>query len=818
LQGDATIVEETLPKVIFVPTPEYPTIQSGIDAANPGDAVVVDPGTYPENITISTNGIMLQGSGTGGTIIDGGGIGSVIKMSGVSDVIISGFTITNGLGDGEDYYGSDNGGGIAVYNCSNITIENNLITQNHATKSGHSDGGGIMICKCTGNVAITKNSITDNHVRHWGGGISIQGTLDVRIDGNDISNNTAGLGGGISFWEGDPAEGASAWIINNRIANNQGDGIYISDGCFATIGGNIQNANDIFDNTGYTVRNDSTNTIDATYNYWGTTVEAEIRNAIWDYYDDLNKGVVNYKPWTNEAHIKVFPFAQALNLDGDGDYVEVNEPFTNNTVFTISLWVNPYVINDGGYHGFIGKQMEEGDLYRKPGLWLAPSNSGLHYDSYSSDGIRYDDILDGFFTSARQWVHVAWVKDDTEYRIYRNGLLFATGTAPTSFYTADSSYWIGRVDNFWNGLIDEVRIWNIARTQEEIQSDMNRPLENPQSIPNLVGYWNFDDDTANDSSLNGNHGTLMGDAEIVPLYGTWPPPKIGDVSGNGTVSAYDAALILQYVVGLIDEFPVDRMGSPSAIEPRDYEVSLPQLETPAGGKIQVPIAINDATGLLAGGITIKYDQTVLRAVDYASLKLLNGYYWKANTNLPGEVRFAFATTEPLTPALSAENQRMRQFEAERSEQREREEKVGGRMLMVEFEVLPNAEGKTSPLILENVNLSNSLSIKKINGEVRVIPSNFALLQNFPNPFNPDTWIPYKLASDSLVSVSIYNAKGQLIRTLPLGYQNAGVYVTKGKAAYWDGRDNVGERVSSGVYFYTLQTGKFISTRKMVIVK
>jgi parallel beta-helix repeat protein len=818
LQGDATIVEETLPKVIFVPTPEYPTIQSGIDAANPGDAVVVDPGTYPENITISTNGIMLQGSGTGGTIIDGGGIGSVIKMSGVSDVIISGFTITNGLGDGEDYYGSDNGGGIAVYNCSNITIENNLITQNHATKSGHSDGGGIMICKCTGNVAITKNSITDNHVRHWGGGISIQGTLDVRIDGNDISNNTAGLGGGISFWEGDPAEGASAWIINNRIANNQGDGIYISDGCFATIGGNIQNANDIFDNTGYTVRNDSTNTIDATYNYWGTTVEAEIRNAIWDYYDDLNKGVVNYKPWTNEAHIKVFPFAQALNLDGDGDYVEVNEPFTNNTVFTISLWVNPYVINDGGYHGFIGKQMEEGDLYRKPGLWLAPSNSGLHYDSYSSDGIRYDDILDGFFTSARQWVHVAWVKDDTEYRIYRNGLLFATGTAPTSFYTADSSYWIGRVDNFWNGLIDEVRIWNIARTQEEIQSDMNRPLENPQSIPNLVGYWNFDDDTANDSSLNGNHGTLMGDAEIVPLYGTWPPPKIGDVSGNGTVSAYDAALILQYVVGLIDEFPVDRMGSPSAIEPRDYEVSLPQLETPAGGKIQVPIAINDATGLLAGGITIKYDQTVLRAVDYASLKLLNGYYWKANTNLPGEVRFAFATTEPLTPALSAENQRMRQFEAERSEQREREEKVGGRMLMVEFEVLPNAEGKTSPLILENVNLSNSLSIKKINGEVRVIPSNFALLQNFPNPFNPDTWIPYKLASDSLVSVSIYNAKGQLIRTLHLGYQNAGVYVTKGKAAYWDGRDNVGERVSSGVYFYTLQTGKFISTRKMVIVK
>jgi len=332
---------------------------------------------------------------------------------------------------------------------------------------------------------------------------------------------------------------------------------------------------------------------------------------------------------------------------------------------------------------------------------------------------------------------------------------------------------------------------NRTLTDDEIQSE------------NLVGYWRFDDGMATDSSLYRNHGTLMGNAEIVPLYGTWPPPKIGDVSGNGTVSAYDAALILQYVVGLIDEFPAERMSSPSAIEPRDYEISLPDVETPAGEKIQVPIAINDASGLLAGGITIKYDQTVLRAVDYAPLKLLNGYYWKANTNLPGEVRFAFATTEPLTPALS---------------QREREEKVGGRMLMVEFEVLPNAEGKTSPLIFENVNLSNSRSVTKINGEVRVIPSSFALLQNFPNPFNPDTWLPYKLASDSTVSISIYNAKGQLIRTLPLGYQNAGVYVTRGKAAYWDGKDNVGERVSSGVYFYTLQTGKFISTKKMVIVK
>jgi hypothetical protein len=108
-----------------------------------------------------------------------------------------------------------------------------------------------------------------------------------------------------------------------------------------------------------------------------------------------------------------------------------------------------------------------------------------------------------------------------------------------------------------------------------------------------------------------------------------------------------------------------------------------------------------------------------------------------------------------------------------------------------------------------------------------LPKQSALLQNYPNPFNPETWIPYQLARDANVNISIYSIKGQLIRTLHLGNQSAGIYVQKGKAAYWDGRDNEGERVASGVYFYTLQVreviprigvGDFTATRKMVIVK
>ncbi len=94
----------------------------------------------------------------------------------------------------------------------------------------------------------------------------------------------------------------------------------------------------------------------------------------------------------------------------------------------------------------------------------------------------------------------------------------------------------------------------------------------------------------------------------------------------------------------------------------------------------------------------------------------------------------------------------------------------------------------------------------------------ALLQNFPNPFNPETWLPYRLAADAPVTLRIYNVRGQLTRELNLGAQKAGGYLTRETAAYWDGRDQIGETVSSGIYFYTLHAGTFQATRRMLILK
>ena len=98
------------------------------------------------------------------------------------------------------------------------------------------------------------------------------------------------------------------------------------------------------------------------------------------------------------------------------------------------------------------------------------------------------------------------------------------------------------------------------------------------------------------------------------------------------------------------------------------------------------------------------------------------------------------------------------------------------------------------------------------------PKETVLLPNYPNPFNPETWIPYQLATPAEVTLTIYAVDGSLVRTLALGHQPIGIYQDKSRAAYWDGKNSQGELVASGVYFYTLTAGEFTATRKMLIRK
>ncbi|MDE0043708.1 MAG: cohesin domain-containing protein, partial [Candidatus Poribacteria bacterium] len=100
----------------------------------------------------------------------------------------------------------------------------------------------------------------------------------------------------------------------------------------------------------------------------------------------------------------------------------------------------------------------------------------------------------------------------------------------------------------------------------------------------------------------------------------------------------------------------------------------------------------------------------------------------------------------------------------------------------------------------------------------IVPQETALHANYPNPFNPETWIPYQLAAPAGVALMIYDTNGATVRRLEVGHQAAGMYRSRSRAVYWDGRNQRGEFVASGVYFYTLTAGEFAATRKMLIRK
>ena len=213
----------------------------------------------------------------------------------------------------------------------------------------------------------------------------------------------------------------------------------------------------------------------------------------------------------------------------------------------------------------------------------------------------------------------------------------------------------------------------------------------------------------------------------------------GDVSWDSNVTAYDASLVLQYLVGLID-----------------FELAQQQE---------------------AADVT---DNGKITALDAA---LILQYIVGLITKFPAEPQIA-------APVLATQSE---------------QDALKKVIAQLESTVL-NEEQKQ---LLEQL---KRLVFKE------PIPKKTALLQNFPNPFNPETWIPYQLSQGASVTIRIYNSNGQLIRILRLGDKNPGIYIAKDKAAYWNGRNSLGEKIASGVYYYTLIAGEFRATRKTVIMK
>ena len=203
---------------------------------------------------------------------------------------------------------------------------------------------------------------------------------------------------------------------------------------------------------------------------------------------------------------------------------------------------------------------------------------------------------------------------------------------------------------------------------------------------------------------------------------------------------------------------------------------------------------SDVAGLLAGELLLEFDPVAMRPVSVSMGGSAEGPApMLAHHTGEGQVGVAFASARPINDA--------------------------GSSLQVVFETARELDDPRSGAIEATRLRLNGASVEpRFRFAYSIEPYRTRLMANFPNPFNPETWIPFELSEGADVTIRIYSVNGEIVRALDLGRLAQGLYADSADAAYWDGRNSSGERVSSGVYIYELLAGDQRAVRRMVISK
>lgn len=302
-----------------------------------------------------------------------------------------------------------------------------------------------------------------------------------------------------------------------------------------------------------------------------------------------------------------------------------------------------------------------------------------------------------------------------------------------------------------------------------------------------------------------------------------------DIAGSASFDAPDGVIDIYDLIVMADNFGVGVSAAPSLVASLPVSTTArisisPEanafasqsdkaIRTTVGSKFDVSIRLDGIEGLRGYSFDMGFDSDVLTVLkDGGSKPFIEGDILKVNTQ--SDATFAISqlmTTHKSDDTLNANAVILGKGSSA---------KASGTLGQVRFNAASTGEFE---IALRQIMLFTDAGVFTIPGVTykvlvhkRVTESK--LLQNFPNPFNPETWIPYELHTDADVTIKIYDILGKLVKTIDIGRQVAGPYTTKAYAAYWDGRSQLGEKVACGVYFYQLHAGKYSSMRKMVILK
>jgi hypothetical protein len=309
-------------------------------------------------------------------------------------------------------------------------------------------------------------------------------------------------------------------------------------------------------------------------------------------------------------------------------------------------------------------------------------------------------------------------------------------------------------------------------------------------LVNILGDYN-DDGRVDDTDL-GIFRTVWDQQDTTRELGpaTGVPPDFTLIP-DGRIDFEDLA-----VFSLMWRWSAEESAAaPTHVINTQWKSPAPSTEYPTFSTDGGVLNISLPTHSLMGYVSIEYDASMI-GISFLRRPSYRNSIFLSNIDRPGRAILAFADLEAHPSGKS-----------------------NAGIVRMAFDLRADAEDASIVCFYDIRDIDNR---KVVSGtEVRKIyrlPKAYALLQNYPNPSNPETWIPFQLAQDANVVIKIYTSAGQLVRTLDMEHEPAGFYISKERAAYWDGRNESGEELSSGVYFYTINAGDFTAIRRMLMLK